>query len=398
MRRCYLESPQRRREKSIPYRMYDNDLEKRMHQLEEQYNFFASHAFAVITVIGPDGIILQQSPSIKQILGYDHRKRLGKNFLHSRLVHPDDIYKKEQLFEKAKKNPNINYKDELRMQHKNGSWSWMEVIFNNQLHNPYINGIVVITHDITERKILELQKDEFLSIVSHEMKTPLTIIRSYSQLMAKRIQNKSGEKEALLFLDNIANQTDKITRLITDLLDISKIQTGKLSIEVKPFQLQQLIRKTITDFRYASSSHSIRLTGSTKALVAGDESRIGQVVINLLTNAIKYSPKSKRIQLHIQRKRTYIITSVMDYGIGIPASKQKYIFQRFFRINERSEQHMSLGLGLYIASEIIKLHHGTIWVESKKGKGSTFSFSLPIYTKKIIHPPHVTRHNVHADE
>lgn len=350
-------------------------------QLEGRFNFFVSQAAAVITVIDNKGIILYQSPSIKHILGYDFRKRIGENFLHSKLVHPEDVVIKERLLAKAYNFPNKNYKDELRMRHKNGTWSWMEVTFNNQFHNPYINGIIVVTHDITKRKRLELQKNEFLSIASHELKTPLTAIRAYGQLLLKKLETEENKKNELFFLDNIITQTDKITHLINELLDVSKIQEGKLSIQNKPFPLYKLIKKTITDFRYIANAYTIEFISKTRFFVFGDENRIGQVVTNLLTNAIKYSPEPGKIVVRITKKGDNLITSVTDYGVGIPFGKQKYVFQRFFRVQEKNAQQLSSGLGLYIASEIIKLHQGKIWVESKKGHGSTFYFSLPIYRK-----------------
>jgi len=347
-------------------------------QLEGRFNFFVNQAMAVITVVDSDGTILYQSPSIKNILGYDYQKRLGKNFLHSRLVHADDVAIKEQLLEKAFHHPNNNYKNELRMRHKNGSWRWMEVVFNNQLHNPDVGGIIVVTHDITERKVYEMQKDEFLSIASHELKTPLTAIRAYSQLLIKKAADDNDKNGTLRFLDNIVSQTDKIAHLINELLDVSKIQEGKLTVRIRPFLLHNLVKKIIGDFRFISGSHKIELDIHTRVAVLGDENRIGQVISNLLSNAIKYSSGSEKIVISVKRSGNSVVTSVTDFGVGIPASKQKYVFQRFFQIKESSAQMISSGLGLYIASEIIQLHKGKILLKSVKSKGSTFSFSLPV--------------------
>jgi PAS domain S-box-containing protein len=354
---------------------------KTLRFLEGMFTFFVNHALAVITVIDKTGIIVYQSPSIKTILGYDYRKRIRHNFLHSQLVHPDDVVIKEQLFKKALRHPNENFKDELRMRHKNGSWSWMEVSFNNQLNNKFIRGIVVVTHDITERKIMELQKDEFLSIASHELKTPLTVIRAYSQLLKTKIIQVNENDEKITFLNKIVLQTDKITLLIDELLDMGKIQEGKFTVRTKPFDVSLLIEKIIADFRYVSNSHIIVFHDRIRTMVQGDADRIAQVFTNLLTNAIKYSPGSDKVVVRTARSGENIITSVTDYGIGIPAGKQKYIFQRFFRIEDNSPAQLSSGLGLYIAAEIIKLHKGKIWFESKKGQGTTFYFSLPAYDK-----------------
>jgi PAS domain S-box-containing protein len=353
------------------------NAELTLRNLTGRFDFFVNQAMAIITIIDKKGTILYQSPSIKNILGYDHTKRIGKNFLHSRLVHPNDVVIKEELQRMAFSHPNKNFKNELRMLHKNGSWSWMEVIFNNQLNNPDIAGIIVVTHDITERKVSEIQKDEFLSIASHELKTPLTTIRAYSQLLKKRMEKDTSKKEERIFLDKIVVQTDKIGHLINELLDVSKIQESKLTVAIKPIQLDELVKKIIGDFRYIAKKHRIELRVHTHCKVLGDENRIGQVVNNLLTNAIKYSPGSDTILVSIKKSNGTVVTSVTDYGVGIPDNLQKFVFQRFFRIEESNAQLISSGLGLYIASEIIKLHHGKLWLKSKVGKGSTFSFSLP---------------------
>lgn len=355
------------------------DSGKSNFSLEEIFNFFVHQASAVITIVDKDGTIIYQSPSIKEILGYNYRKRIGQNFLYSRIVHPEDVPVKEELLKKAFKTPNKNFTDELRMLHKDGSWRWMEVVFNNQLENFNITGIVVITHDITERKTLEIQKNEFISIASHELKTPLTAIRAYSQVLAKRLLGNKSRAQELSFLDKIISQTDKITNLINELLDISKIQEGKFSIQKSPLLLEPLIKKIIDDFHYMSDSFTIKLVCHTQVPVLADEERIGQVIINLLTNAIKYSSDSKKITIEVTKKNKEVITSVKDRGEGILLEQQPYVFQRFFKGGKNNTHNGSSGLGLYISSEIIKLHNGNIWLKSKKGKGSVFYFSLPLY-------------------
>jgi len=228
---------------------------------------------------------------------------------------------------------------------------------------------------------LELQKNEFLSIASHELKTPLTTIRAYGQLLLKRLTKDRITAQERNFLENIISQTDKLTGLISDLLDISKLQEGKFLLKQKPFQMQTLVKKLIEDFRHISDFHTITLVKSTKEYVNGDEDRLAQVMMNLLTNAIKYASDESNIEVRIEKKGNYVITSVKDFGQGIPENKQKYVFDRFFRIENKRNRTVSAGLGLYIAAEIIKLHNGKIWLESKKSKGSTFYFSLPVDKK-----------------
>jgi len=339
----------------------------------ELFNFIVNQAPAVVTVVDEKGI--------KTILGYDYKKRIGKNFLKSRFVHPEDVPIKEKLIEKAYAYPNKNIKDELRIKHKNGNWNWVEVTFNNQLKNPYIQGIIVITHDITERKCSEIEKNEFLGIASHELKTPLTTIRAFSQLLITKLSKEEDKRKEVSFLEKIISQTDKITSLINDLLDVGKIQEGKLTVHFASINLYSIIAKLVEDFRITRTSHEIILKGSKKMIVFGDENRIGQVINNLFTNALKYSPPSSEIAIRVAKRGAQAVVSIADQGIGIPKNKQKYVFQRFFRVEDSKTPQVSSGLGLYIASEIIKLHKGEIWLKSEKGKGSTFYFSLPISLK-----------------
>ncbi len=349
-----------------------------LQQLEGGFLFLVNQAPIIVTIIDKKGFIIYQSPNIKKILGYEAGFRIGGDFIHSSIVHPDDTIIKDQLLKKTFKYPNQNFTEEVRVRHKNGSWLWMQTIYNNQLNNPDVRGVVVISQDINERKLLELQKNEFLSIASHELKTPLTSIRAYGQLLIKRHRAEEKKEQDLKFLNNIVSQTDKLTGLIDDLLDVSKLQEGKFSVQYDSFQMKTLVKKLIEDFTYMSDQHTIILKKSTVAFVKGDESRIAQVLMNLLTNSIKHSPSSTQIEIAIEKKGKFVVTSVKDFGEGIPADKQKFVFDRFFRIDDVRTRPTSTGLGLYIASEIIKLHEGKIWLESKKGKGATFYFSLPI--------------------
>lgn len=359
----------------------DKSLVTSLQQLEGGFNFLVDQVPLVVSVISRDGTIIHQSVTIKYILGHDAHTRIGKNFIKSKFIHPEDIPVKEQLWEKALKKPDTNFAGEIRMLHKDGTWRWMEVIFNNQLANLSVNGTVIFSYDITERKRLEIQKTEFLSIVSHELKTPITTIRAYSQLLGSRLVKDATKKQEAIFADKIVAQTDKLTYMINELLDVSKLQEGKLPVCKEPFQMRTLIEKILEDFQYISDKYAVKFICRTNVSVLGDEIRIGQVIENLLTNAVKYSPQSTSICITVERRRKEVITFVEDDGEGIPLSKQKYVFDRFFRIEEKNATQISSGLGLYIASEIIKLHNGRIWLKSKKGKGSTFYFSLPVSPK-----------------
>ena len=180
-------------------------------------------------------------------------------------------------------------------------------------------------------------------------------------------------------MQNINKQTDRLTSLINDLLNTSKIQAGKLLLEKKAFNLSELVAKTVVDFQYVTETHQIIKEGEMKEQVFGDQSRIEQVLANLITNAVKYSPKADKVIVRVRTDKKNAIVSVQDFGFGIEKRDQAKVFERFYRTNDKEEMSVAgFGLGLYISAEIIKGHHGKIWVESAKGKGSTFYFTLPL--------------------
>lgn len=242
---------------------------------------------------------------------------------------------------------------------------------------PSNDGLSVYFSDVTQRKKLENQKDEFIAVASHELKTPITTIKGYAQILEKHF-SEIRDTKASYFLSNINTQIDRLVALINDLLDVTKIQAGKLNFYIKEFDLDNLIRKIIIDFQYIIDKHEIIKKGEIKKKVFADEYRIGQVLINLITNAIKYSKEGNKIIVGVKSNNNKVTVSVKDFGIGIAKRNQAKIFDRFFRLGERTSSSSGFGLGLYIAKEIVERHHGKIWVKSQKGKGSTFYFTLPL--------------------
>lgn len=235
-----------------------------------------------------------------------------------------------------------------------------------------------IFHDVTERKLTEKRKDEFLSIASHELKTPITTIKAYNQLLQKHAGEIQDDK-AKNYLDKMSSQINNLTGLIEDLLDVSKIQAGQMTFEQSVFELSTMIKEIAEDIQQTTDSHKIIINRLEQASIQGDPYRISQVIINLLTNAIKYSPKADRIIVETYVSGENILIKVQDFGIGIPGHYKTDVFERFFRIiGPNGEKFPGLGVGLYISKQIIKRHHGKIWVESIHGQGSTFFVALPL--------------------
>ncbi len=230
---------------------------------------------------------------------------------------------------------------------------------------------------MVEQKRVEELKDEFMSIASHELKTPLTSIKAYTQLLARYADSRQ-DNQAIIYLRKISSQIDRLAKLIIDLLDISKIQEGKLVLNNELFSFGALVREMVEEIQTTTRDHQIRIIGRCDKNMIADRFRIGQVITNLLINAIKYSHNSRKIIVRLSAGRKTINMSVRDFGIGIPANEQEKIFQRFYRVDfKQSDSYPGLGLGLYISAEIVKRHHGTISVKSKIGRGSTFIISLP---------------------
>ncbi len=239
-------------------------------------------------------------------------------------------------------------------------------------------AILLAFDDITDRKQLEKQKDDFIGIVSHELKTPLTSIIIFAQLLEKHHKQIKDERGSY-FLSKMTEQIENLTHLMASFVNVYKIQNGKLELHKKNFEVNELINIVVSDFQYTTKSHIVEYNDQSKVTIYADKERIMQVLVNLISNAIKYSPTGDRVIVSLSQDGNNIIISVQDFGLGIPKEEQNRVFDRFFRVKGKDENNISgLGLGLYISYEIITQHKGKIWVESIEGKGSTFRFSLPI--------------------
>jgi PAS domain S-box-containing protein len=226
-------------------------------------------------------------------------------------------------------------------------------------------------------------RDEFMGIVSHELKTPVTSVKAFTQVLQRRFA-RAGDEQSTELLGKMDVQINRLTSLIGDLLDVTKIQGGRLQFNEDLFYFDHLVSEMVEEIQRTAISHSIEVIGETKSSIYGDKDRIGQVLTNILTNAIKYSPDSDRIIVRMGVDGKSLILSVQDFGIGIPKERQQQIFERFYRVDGNGTVP-GIGLGLYISSEIIRRQGGKIWVESDQGSGSIFSFSLPIPEAGYIH-------------
>ena len=221
------------------------------------------------------------------------------------------------------------------------------------------------------------QKDEFLNIASHELKTPVTSLKAYTQILSMNGHEMGDERKSMYA--KMDGQIDKLTVLINDLLDTTKLDQGILVYDKEKMSLSDTLAEVTEEMQRTTPTHNIVLAENQSATIWGDRERITQAISNFLTNAVKYSPDNKQIIVRLEVKNDWAICSVQDFGIGIPKDQQDKIFQKFYRVTGESlHTYPGMGLGLFIVKDIISRHDGKIWLESEKGKGSTFYFSVPI--------------------
>ncbi len=277
----------------------------------------------------------------------------------------------------------VAYKTEFRIIRKDGEMRWcLTEGFPYYDIDGEFAGYAGSVTDITDMKRLEQRKDDFIKMASHELKTPVTTIKGYIQLMLKMF---TSEKNIFLSesLFTIDKQVSKLSKLIADLLDATRIETGQLLINHEVVRLTEIIQDIVKDFRTTSLTHTVVFNNHSDPLIYADRDRITQVISNLLSNAIKYSPKASTVVIETHQDEKEVIVSIRDYGIGIDEKDHHKIFERFFRVSDKQENTFpGFGIGLFIVKEIVSLHKGKVWVESAKGKGAIFYFSLPVYEEK----------------
>ncbi|MCX2477636.1 ATP-binding protein [Pedobacter sp. MC2016-15] len=239
----------------------------------------------------------------------------------------------------------------------------------------HFSGVIL---EITEQKQDEIRKNDFIAMVSHELKTPLTSLKGYMQLLGvKNRNNEDGFTTTAISKGNI--QITKMTAMINGFLNVSRLESGKILLQKQDFKLNQLLKETIEEIDLISSDHEFKFFPGEEITIHADQEKIGQVLNNFLTNAVKYSPQGKTIEITSKEVDGWVQVSVKDEGMGISAGDAARLFDRFYRVNSASAQNISgFGIGLYLCAEIIHRHNGKIWVDSELNQGAVFHFSLPL--------------------
>jgi PAS domain S-box-containing protein len=353
------------------------EAEERLRQSEKHFRALVENMDGGITLTDANGIMTYVSPSTTRMEGFLPEELMGHR-VFTRMVYPADQEATARLWARVIEEPGKSHTLEYRSKCKNGSFLWIEVVGRNLLHEPGIEAIVWNYRDVSERKQLEQRKDHFISMVSHELKTPLTVLSAYTQLLRERCVSE-GRTDTALHLSKMNDQITNLTKLVVDMLDISKMQAGQIEMAREAVDMDTLAHEVVESLQ-PTTSHHLLIEGEARGTITGDRERLGQVMMILLDNAIKYSPQADTVVVRIARAREgdTLTVAVQDCGIGIGQEHQGRLFERFYRaLSKKDKTYPGLGIGLYIAHEIIQHHGGKMWVESNEGSGSIFFFSLP---------------------
>jgi PAS domain S-box-containing protein len=361
-------------------------LEKEIEDREVRYKFLADAMPQFIWISDVEGTLNYWNQAVFDFSGKTYDDFIsGEGWLQ--IVHPEDREKNITSWLKSIQTKSV-FSIEHRFQNKDGDFKW----FLSRAVPDFdefgeVKLWVGTSTDIDEIKKHEYQKNDFIKMANHELKTPITTIKGYVQLL-KKMRGNSEDQFLNNSLNTIEKQVNKLNNLIGDLLDISRMENGDLPLVRHPFSLVKLVTETIQDIKASENTHDISFTlNNTEDIeVNGDKERITQVLNNLLTNAIKYSPNSKKVNVEISLEENQAVVSVEDFGIGMNQEELLRIFERFYRVSGKDEETFpGFGIGLFIVKDILNRHNGNIWVESEKQKGSKFYFSLPLNKKTNEH-------------
>ncbi len=312
-----------------------------------------------------------------------------KNLGYHKIMHPDEVEEFQKRVQKAAET-GADLEMEMRFINKDGEYKWhLNRASPVKDENGNIKMWIGVTSEIQKMKDEEERKDNFIKMVSHELKTPITSIKGYVQyllLMLEAEHEKQNPVQIKTSLVRIDKLVLRLTRLITEMLDLTRIEESKLELQIQLFNLNQLVTETVEDIKYTNQKHTINIYHDFNCNINGDRDRIGQIIINFIDNAIKYSPNNNVIEVRIHKAaRNQTAVSVKDQGIGIDKKEHQKIFERFYRAEGKIEKTFSgFGIGLFIAKAIIERHNGFITIESEKGKGSVFTFTLPVAPENKI--------------
>ncbi|WP_454802146.1 PAS domain-containing sensor histidine kinase [Mucilaginibacter phyllosphaerae] len=326
-------------------------------------------------IIGPDLKIIEVNMALVELLGYS----LKEDIVGTRIIDysPVDQHEHWEILQAniwKKKTP--FFKLETSLIRKDGSVIWCHI---TSILFPERQGFLgySVIEDITDQRLLKLHKEEFISVASHELKTPITSLQANLQLMSRLLNGETLSKEKMIEMTrNAEKHVLKLSYLVNNLLSSTRLDQGHLSLDKTSFILAELIEDCCTHIRLEGKYH-IDFTGDPAFTLFADRHKLDQVLVNLVNNAVKYAAGSFEIRIDASHSDGFTKVSVSDFGQGIAPENIVNLFDRYFRLGHDNNKNSGLGLGLYISAEIIRLHGGQIGVESELGKETTFWFTIP---------------------
>jgi len=331
-----------------------------------------SNLIGIVSSEGEEEVIVEANEAFLQMSGYS-REDIDRGMLtNARITVPEDA----QLFEHARQElaacgQHAPFETELVC--KDGSC--LPILVGGVLFQDHPRQMVSFVLNNSARKELEQRKDDFISMASHELRNPLTVLKLHTSLLHRQLARQGIPAPTL---SGMEVQLNTVIRLVEELLDVSKIQAGRLEYRQEMVDFDALLREIADTMQQTHPSHRILVHGEVRANLMADRDRMGQVFTNLLSNAIKYSPAAETVEMNLSASPETVTIRVRDHGLGIPQEQQEKIFERFYRVaGPKQRVTPGLGMGLFIVAEIIKHYGGTIAVESVVGQGSTFTVTLP---------------------
>ncbi len=373
-----------------PYREVDNSItgivvigtevgvqviaKKQIEESENRFRTFADSIQNLAWIANAEGFIYWYNQRWYDYTGTTLEEMEGSGW--QKVHHPDKVKKVTEFLSEAwKKDEAFELTCQLRGY--DGKYRWfLTRAYPVKDANENIERWIGTNTDIHEQKEKEQKKDEFISIASHEMKTPLTTAKGYLDLLLLLFSEEN--QTAFSYANKAKQAVDRLNSFVTELLDASKIQNGKLDYNISMFEFNEMVDEAIEDIQLTAKNHSVQKTANNTRQIKGDRDRLQQVMINLLGNAVKYSPNGEKVIIKVEEQDGNIQVSVQDFGVGMSSQHLDKVFDRYYRVQEHAVYFQGLGIGLYISKNIIERHQGKIWAESELEKGSTFYFTLPL--------------------
>ncbi len=368
-------------------------IEEALRQSQERIRALIDSNIIGITTAEVEGeVLVEANDAWLHMSGYTREDVRSRTLTRARITPPEQA----PLFERALQEVTTRGQHtpiEAELVCKDGSR--LPVLVGGVLFQDRPRQMVGFALDNSARKELEQRKDDFIGMASHELRTPLTALKLQTTLLARQLA-KQGTQASAPALSSMETQINKLIRLVEELLDVSKIQAGRLEYRQETVDLDALLREIAGTMQQSHPSHRILVQGAVRASLLGDRDRLGQVITNLLENAIKYAPDAQTVEIDLSASEDAVTIRVRDHGLGIPREQREKIFERFYRTADPKQRVIpGLGMGLYIVAEIVKRYGGTITVDSEVGKGSTFTVTLPLMRdarpRKARHARHLSR-------